>query len=44
MNGYLVAANVAFWAGLVGYAAFLAVRSRRLSQRVKQLEALSHDH
>ena len=43
MNGYLLAANVAVWAGIAGYVAFLAVRARRLEERLKQLEILDND-
>ena len=40
---YLLAANITVWVVMGGYLLFLALKQKRLSRRIKQLELLRHD-
>lgn len=42
MNGYVLAANVAVWLTLAGYAAYLVLRARAAARRLQQLEMLGN--
>lgn len=40
---WLLAANIAVWAGLGAYIAYLALAQRRLSLRLRHMEMLHHE-
>jgi CcmD family protein len=42
-TAYLFAANAVVWLGVAGYLAFLAMRQRRLDERLNQLELMRND-
>ncbi|MBG0775622.1 MAG: CcmD family protein [Desulfovibrionaceae bacterium] len=42
-QGYLLAANVVVWVGVGAYLALLAVKNRRIENRIRQMEMIRRD-
>ncbi len=43
MTTYIFIANIAVWLGIGGYTAFLSLKQKKLTTRIKQLEQIHND-